>query len=131
TLQRGRLVIEAEGACATACGRSPRPASTGPPRDRGGRGTLESDTRFCIYRLQRGRLVIEAEGRDTGTRPHRGRQASTGPPRDRGGRWNRDTYGRAVNALQRGRLVIEAEGMGGFGLEAGRLRLQRGRLVIE
>src|SRR5690606_797599 len=106
-LQRGRLVIEAEGhdaldrlhTRASASTGPPRdrggrlarvppipaspPASTGPPRDRGGRfGALARDRRPC--------------GR-----------ASTGPPRDRGGRPPpRGAPFGGLRSLQRGRLVI-------------------------
>src|SRR5690606_31179597 len=108
-LQRGRLVIEAEGRPYPPKARG-LTASTGPPRDRGGRQC--SASKVCSdLSLQRGRLVIEAEGALVDRGGGRAVQASPGPPRGRGGRrGTRRCAAEVVAMLQRGRLVIEAEG---------------------
>src|SRR5690606_25248161 len=84
-------------------------ASTGPPRDRGGRLIRKGEEQEQVY------------------------PASTGPPRDRGGRdasHSAPSYWKGK--LQRGRLVIEAEGTRCEGmLGCPPFTLQRGRLVIE
>src|SRR5690606_681315 len=82
---RGRLVIEAEGDLAERRVGRGRLASTGPPRDRGGRQWPR--THHC----RRG-LAPTGPPRDRGGRAQGGPQppgivsASRGPPRQRGGR---------------------------------------------